>query len=79
MLVKVQGVDFHLVDASPDQLKLDRLIKLEEIKDLLPQTLLLWQGPRDRGHSLAFLNEPVQRVEFFLRDTFEGLESTKTC
>ena len=58
MLVKVQGVDFHLVDASPDQLKLDRLIKLEEIKDLLPQTLLLRQGPRDRGHSLAFLNEP---------------------
>ena len=59
MVIKVQGVDFHFVDAAPDQLKLDGLIKLEEIKDLLPQTLLLWQGPRDRGHSPAFLDEAV--------------------
>ena len=78
MLIKVQCVNLDLVEASSDQLELDRLIKLEEVKDLLPQCLLLWQGPRERGYSLAFLDEAVQRVEFFLSDTFEGLESPKT-
>ena len=75
----MQCVNLHLVEASSDQLELDSHIKLEEVKDLLPQCLLLRQGPLYRGYSLAFLDEAVQRVEFFLRDTFEGLEPSKTC
>lgn len=78
VLIKVQCVNLHLVEASSGQLELDRLIKLEEVKDLFPQCLLLWHGPRERGYSLAFLDEAIQRVEFFFRDTFEGLESPKT-